>query len=87
MGKFLTNKGFEKYLLARMFEKIKFDMDHKGARVESEAGMTVAAGMVAKAPKIRRFILDQPFWVVIKRKRLSIHILFLVRETWNSWKK
>jgi len=66
MGKFLANKGFEKYFIAQMFENIKFDMDHKGARVESEAGMPVA--MASEMTKIKRFILDKPFWVVMKRK-------------------
>jgi hypothetical protein len=76
-GKFLANKSFEKYFLAQMFENIKFDMDHRGARVESEAGIVVGAGMVSKKPKIRKFILDKPFWVVMKRKN-SQHPYFIL---------
>jgi len=68
-GQSLANKGFEEYFIAQMFEKIKFDMDHKGARVESEAVITGPTAMpFAQRPKIRRFILDKPFWVVMKRK-------------------
>ncbi len=65
--KFLANKGFEKYFIASMFENIKFDMDHKGARVESEAVITGPTAMPSQ-PKVKRFILDKPFWVVMKRK-------------------
>jgi len=66
-GKFLANKGFEEYFIARMFEKIKFDLDHKGARVESEA-VIVGPTAMPQRPKIKRFILDKPFWVVMKRR-------------------
>ncbi len=65
-GKFLANKDFEGYFIAQMFEKIKFDMDHKGARVESEAVIIGPTAMPSQ-PKVRRFILDKPFWVVMKR--------------------
>ncbi len=68
-GKFLANKGFERYFIAKMYEKIKFDMDHKGARVESEAVIAAPTAMPSsQRPKIKRFILDKPFWVVMKRR-------------------
>lgn len=67
-GKFLANKGLENYFLAQLFENIKFDMDHRGARVENEAGIMVEAAAITQRPKIKRFILDKPFWVVMKRK-------------------
>jgi hypothetical protein len=83
MGKFLANKGFEEYFIAQMFEKIKFDMDHKGARVESEAVIAAPTAMpITQRPKIKRFILDKPFWVVMKRRN-SRHPYFVlgVRNT------
>jgi len=65
----LANKGFEKYFIASMFENIRFDMDHKGARVENEAVIAAPTAMPpSQRPKIRRFILNKPFWVVMKRK-------------------
>ncbi len=67
MGKSLANQGFEEYFIAQMFEKIKFDMDHKGARVESE-GVIIGPTAMPSRPKVRRFILDKPFWVVMKRR-------------------
>ncbi len=83
MGKFLANKDFEECFIAQMFEKIKFDMDHKGARVESEAVIAAPTAMpIAQRPKIKRFILDKPFWVVMKRRN-SRHPYFVlgVRNT------
>lgn len=75
-GKFLANKGFEDYFIAQMFEKIKFDMDHKGARVESEA-VIIGPTAMPSLPKVKRFILDKPFWVVMKRKN-SQHPYFVL---------
>ena len=67
--KYLANKGFENNFIASMFENIKFDMDHRGARVENEAVIVAPTAMpFAQRPKIKRFILDKPFWVVMKRK-------------------
>jgi hypothetical protein len=73
---YLANQGFETYFIASMFENINFDMDHKGARVENEAGVPLGAAM-AQRPKIKRFILDKPFWVVMKRKN-SQHPYFIL---------
>ncbi len=72
MGKFLLNQGFQKYLISAMYENIKFDMDEKGARVENEAviGM-VNTSMPNNKPQIRRFVLDQPYWVIMKRTSSS----------------
>jgi len=67
-GRCLANKGFEIYCIVEMFENIKFDMDHKGARVENEGVIAIVSGIATKEPKIRRFILNKPFWVVMKRK-------------------
>jgi hypothetical protein len=65
----LANKGFEKFFIASMFENIKFDMDHKGAKVENEAVIAAPTAMPStQRPKVKRFILNKPFWVVMKRK-------------------
>jgi hypothetical protein len=69
IGKFLSNQGFSDYFIAQMFENIKFDMDEKGAKVENEAVivmMETSAGP-SKEPKIKNFILDKPYWVIMKR--------------------
>jgi hypothetical protein len=76
INKSLLNDAFKDYLISKMFENIKFDMDHRGARVENEA---VIEGLAtARMPQItRRFIMDKPFWVVMKRKD-SQHPYFLL---------
>ncbi len=67
--KYLANKGFEKYLIAQMFENIKFDMDEKGARVENEAAIAmVPTALPGKQEKPKNFILDKPYWVAMQRK-------------------
>jgi len=68
IGKNLANKNFEEYFIGQMFENIKFDMDQKGAKVENEAviGMMMASGP-PEPKKIKQFIFDKPFWVIMKR--------------------
>lgn len=66
IGKQVTTKGFESYRIAQMFENIKFDMDEKGARVENEAVILMIKGIPVQE-KVRRFILDAPYWIVMKR--------------------
>ena len=63
INKYLANKGFEGYFIDKMFENIKFDMDEKGARVENEA--VIVTNLSVK--KSKNFILDKPYWVVMKR--------------------
>lgn len=66
------NKDFTRYSIKVMNEKIKFEMDEKGARVENEAVMVAVVDSVAlPQPEvlIRNFKLDNPFWLVMKRKQ------------------
>jgi hypothetical protein len=67
IGKFLANKDFLDYFIAQMFENIKFDMDEKGARVESEAVIAPVDYAIMEPEKPKFFILDKPYWVVMKR--------------------
>jgi len=66
INKFIANKNFEEYFIGEMFERIKFDMDHKGARVENEA-FIIGPPIGYKTPKRKEFVLDKPFWVIMKR--------------------
>ncbi|MBU1178436.1 hypothetical protein KJ903_04465, partial [Patescibacteria group bacterium] len=61
-----ANTGFTDYQIAEMYEKIKFDMDYAGARVESEAVIGVSKGVLAKKKKYKKLILDKPFWLFMK---------------------
>ena len=69
IDKWLSNEGFSDYFIAQMFENIKFDMDEKGAKVENEAviAMKFGAAGPSKKPKVKNFILDKPYWVIMKR--------------------
>ena len=67
IGDTLGNTNFEDYIIKNMFENIKFDLNEKGARVENEAEITMH--LVSRNPDDPRlFILDKPFWVIMKRK-------------------
>lgn len=66
--KFLANDDFKKYFISDMYENIKFDMDHRGARVANEAVIVGRGGAKPKPQIMRKFIMDKPFWVVMKRK-------------------
>jgi hypothetical protein len=67
----LANSGYEDFIIKQMFERIKFDMDQIGARVENEAVIITGRtgmGKRVERPKYRNFILDKPFWVVMQRR-------------------
>jgi hypothetical protein len=71
IGKYLANKGFESYFIAKMFENIKFDMDEKGARVENEAVIVLSKSIEIDSEKPKNLLLDKPYWVVMKRSNSS----------------
>ncbi len=78
INKSLANKGFEEYILSQMFENIKFDMDEKGARVENEAVIAITRTAMLIRPDTRNFILNKPYWIVMKRAD-SQHPYFILR--------
>ena len=64
-----------------MFENIKFKMDEVGAKVENEAVlMMLKCKVVDKKPK-RNFIVNSPFWVVMKQKGCRPYFLLQVNNT------
>ena len=82
IGNKLKNKNFENYLIVKMYEKIKFEMDENGAKVENEA--VIEAGETSKNPRYlpepRRFILDKPYWILMKRSN-SMNPYFILGVT------
>lgn len=66
IGKQLANSKFKEYFIAKMSEKIKFDMDNKGARVENEA-IIVMLKSLSFEKVYKLLILDKPFWVIMKQ--------------------
>jgi hypothetical protein len=65
----LANKEFisprlSHYKFQIVFEKVKFDLDYNGVRLENEAGALCGGG----APRINKLlILNKPFWLIMKR--------------------
>lgn len=55
------------YSVSVMFENIRFMLDEKGATVENEAGMVMGGSSLNGKPP-RRFVVDAPFWAVMKQK-------------------
>lgn len=76
IGKAFANPGFTSFIIGAMFENINFDLDQEGAKVESQAVMSVERG-AAPQKKGRYFYLNKPFWVIMKRKDSS-HPYFLL---------
>ena len=64
-GMQFANKGFEEYVIREMYEKFKFNIDHRGARVESEA--VILGFGSSRKPKTKYLRLDKPFWIILKR--------------------
>ncbi|NET32393.1 MAG: hypothetical protein F6K19_10340 [Cyanothece sp. SIO1E1] len=51
------------FLLVEMKEEIRLSLNYLGATVENEAVMSFARG---GAPKPKRLVFDQPFWLIMK---------------------
>lgn len=68
LGRVLQNRieGRE-YYIDVMKEKIKFDMDEKGARVENEAVIVMRETSMPAQQEIKVMILNKPYWVLMKR--------------------
>jgi len=67
IGKFFANNDFQTYFISQMYEKIKFDMDEEGARVENEAVIVAKESMPIKPVERKRLLLNEPYWLVMKR--------------------
>ncbi len=67
IGKFLANNDFQTYFISQMYEKIKFDMDEKGARVENEAVIVAKESAPIKPVERKRLLLNEEYWLIMKR--------------------
>ena len=67
LDKKIKNQKLAGYQIALMQEIIKFDMDEKGARVENEAIIGMITSTNPNAYKPKHLILDEPYWVIMKR--------------------
>lgn len=56
------------YVIKMMKEKIHFDMDEVGVKVENEAIIWALAASIGIDEKtVRNFILDKPYWIIMKK--------------------
>lgn len=72
------NKGFTQYRIGHMFEGIKFKMDEVGAKVESEG---VVWNLKMGVLNERSFIVDRPFWVVMRQKGCHPYFITQINNT------
>lgn len=68
IGSKLTSKGDGYFVLSSMEEQIKLSLDDQGASVENEATMVFTRGL---GPRPRNFILDRPFWLILKEESVQ----------------
>lgn len=89
IGAQLKNAGFTDYEIGVMFENIKFDMDHKGARVENEGVIGIRATAMPNENLVKPRILkmDKPFWVMMKHKASDSPYFLLGINNTNLMKK
>lgn len=71
MGKQLKNSNFSEYFIGLMYENIAFELDETGVKLENEAVIMMPRGAMPTQIRNRYFYLDQPFWVILKRKTSS----------------
>ncbi|MFN8672871.1 MAG: hypothetical protein U0457_12415 [Candidatus Sericytochromatia bacterium] len=62
------NKNFQEYFISKMFETIKFEMNYKGAIIENKAFIDGVYASIPPKIDYRKFLLNSPFWVIMKRK-------------------
>ncbi|MBL7071548.1 MAG: hypothetical protein ISS26_05210 [Candidatus Omnitrophica bacterium] len=68
-GAQFLNEGFEKHFIAKALQSIRFRLDEKGALLKSEAAIMAPTMMPPSSPpKIRQFIFDKPFLIMLKEK-------------------
>lgn len=70
----LKNKGFEDCTISEMYENIKLDIDHEGARVENEAVIAMTRGL---PPNGLFLSLNTPFWLLMKQTDSNVPYLIL----------
>lgn len=66
IGKFVLNKGFEDYFIAKAIQSIRFRLNEKGALLKSEAAIVLEKEISMEMPK--RLIFDRPFLIYLKEK-------------------
>lgn len=80
IGKSVLNYSKGEYSISEARQRIKFQLNERGAKLISEAA--VAAEKKAKADNVRRFIFDKPYLVMLIRKDAKLpYFLFWVANS------
>lgn len=72
-GKSVESSNVESYTIEKAMQTIKFELDKKGGKIKSEAGiMTKDSAMSVKYEDPREFIADNTFTIFLKEKDKSL---------------
>lgn len=76
----ITNQTVEQPAqITVMYQKVKFDMDNVGVRLENLAVIVGLSGScMCFNPEQRKFIINKPYWIIMKRKN-STNPYFIAR--------
>ncbi len=68
MGRQFLNSGFEKYSISQAVQSVRFRLNEKGALLRSEAAIIAPTMVPVDPPRIRNFVFNKPFLVILKEK-------------------
>ncbi|WP_207430716.1 hypothetical protein [Sabulibacter ruber] len=58
----------QEFDILKAYQRIALVLDHKGAKIESEAELGLVTEVVEGLPKPKRLVFDKPFLIVFKRR-------------------
>jgi hypothetical protein len=75
-----------RYFINEAKQQTKFDMDEKGARVESACAMDMTLCWSGNKPNKEKIVIDKPFWLWIRREGINVPIFaaYINEENWRS---
>ncbi len=77
-GKKFNNETLKGYELKEMTERVKFSLDHQGVTLESEVAIENMESSVDDGRRVvRKLILNEPFWVILKANSSSLPYFIL----------
>lgn len=67
-GKPFSFSNGDSYIIEKALQTIEFELDRKGGKIKSEAGMTVLKNSISLSEEIRQFYLDDTFAIFLKEE-------------------
>lgn len=62
------NKEIQGYMVKKMYEQYKLDINECGAIIEGQAVLVGFKCPSIPGPRPREFLLDESFWIVLKQE-------------------